>query len=194
MGPTWRAPGRPQARPAPTRDEAASTEAGKTGSSPALPAALPPRLGRDVTVVRIVLVLSALVSGLGVVCYVLAWLLLPAEGSSETIATRAISDRQGITLVLALVPVLVLVLLVASALHASFASSWGPPLLISAAGLVLVYRNAEDDERAWLVDSAKALLQLGAEPRQSHRVLHGPSRHRRARCSCSASSSSPTEL
>lgn len=127
------------------------------------------RLGRDVTVVRIVLVLTTLVSGLGVVCYVLAWLLLPAEGSSETIAARAISDRQGITLVLALVPVLVLVLLIASVLHASFASSWGPPLLISAAGLVLVYRNAEDDERAWLVDSARALLQLGAEPRQSPR-------------------------
>ena len=129
------------------------------------------RLGRDVTVVRIVLVLTTLVSGLGVVCYVLAWLLLPAEGSSETIAARAISDRQGITLVLALVPVLVLVLLIASVLHASFASSWGPPLLISAAGLVLVYRNAEDDERAWLVDSARALLQLGAEPRQAPRVF-----------------------
>ncbi len=127
------------------------------------------RLGRDVTVVRIVLVLTTLVSGLGVVCYVLAWLLVPAEGSSETIAARAISDRQGITIVLALVPVLVLVLLIASALHASFASSWGPPLLISAAGLVLVYRNAEDDERAWLVDSARALLQLGAGPRQSPR-------------------------
>ncbi|MGO9300832.1 MAG: PspC domain-containing protein [Acidimicrobiales bacterium] len=127
------------------------------------------RLGRDVTVVRIVLVLTTLVSGLGVVCYVLAWLLVPAEGSSETIAARAISDRQGITIVLALVPVLVLVLLIASALHASFASSWGPSLLISAAGLVLVYRNAEDDERAWLVDSARALLQLGAGPRQSPR-------------------------
>ncbi len=127
------------------------------------------RLGRDVTFVRILLALSALLSGLGVVCYVLAWLLLPAEGASETIAARAVSDRQGITLALALVPVLVLVLLIASALHASFASSWGPPLLLSAAGLVLVFRNADDDEREWLVDSAKALLQLGAEPRQSHR-------------------------
>ena len=127
------------------------------------------RLGRDVTVIRIVLVLSALVSGLGVACYVLAWLLLPAEGSSETIAARAVSDRQGITLALALVPVLVIVLLIATALHASFATSWGVPLLISAAGLVLVYRNAEDNERAWLIDSTKALLQLDAEPQQSRR-------------------------
>jgi signal transduction histidine kinase len=43
------------------------------------------------------------------------------------------------------------------------------PLLISAAGLVLVYRNAEDNERAWLIDSTKALLQLDAEPQQSRR-------------------------
>jgi signal transduction histidine kinase len=122
-----------------------------------------------VTVIRIALVLSILVSGLGVVCYVLAWLLLPVEGSSETIAARAISDRQGIALALALAPVLVLVLLVAPVLHASFATSWGPPLLISAAGLILVFRNADNDEQAWLVDSAKALLQLEAEPRQSRR-------------------------
>ncbi|MGD0983910.1 MAG: PspC domain-containing protein [Acidimicrobiales bacterium] len=127
------------------------------------------RLGRDVTVVRIVLVLFGLVSGFGVAAYVLAWLFLPVEGSTETIAARALSDRQGITIVLALVPALVVVLLVSSALHANFVSSWGTPLLLSAAGLVLVVRNADDYERAFLVDSVKALLQLGSEPRQSRR-------------------------
>ena len=127
------------------------------------------RLGRDVTVVRIVLVLFGLVSGFGVAAYMFAWLLVPVEGSTETIGSRALSDRQGMTIVLALVPGLVVVLLVGSALHANFASSWGLPLLISAAGLVLVYRNAEDDERARLDDSVKALLQLGSEPRQSRR-------------------------
>jgi signal transduction histidine kinase len=127
------------------------------------------RLGRDVTVVRIVLVLFGLVSGFGVAAYMFAWLLVPVEGSTETIGSRALSDRQGMTIVLALVPGLVVVLLVGSALHANFASSWGLPLLISAAGLVLVYRNAENDERARLDDSVKALLQLGSEPRQSRR-------------------------
>jgi len=43
-------------------------------------------------------------------------------------------DRQGMTIVLALVPALVIMLLVGSALHANFVSSWGLPLLISAAG------------------------------------------------------------
>jgi signal transduction histidine kinase len=129
------------------------------------------RRGRDPTIVRIVIVLLGLVSGFGVAAYVIAWLLLPAEGSTETIGARAVADRQGITIALALVPALVLVLLLGSALHAGFVSSWGLPLLISAAGLVLVYRNAEDDERAWLTESVKALLQLGSEPRQSRRAF-----------------------
>jgi signal transduction histidine kinase len=127
------------------------------------------RIGRDVTIVRIVLVLLGLLSGFGVIAYVCAWLALPMEGSTETIATRALSDRQGITIALALVPALVLVLIVGSQLHANFVSSWGLPLLISAAGLILIYRNAEEDERTWLDGSVKALLQIGPEPRQSRR-------------------------
>jgi len=129
------------------------------------------RLGRDVTIVRIVLVLTALVSGFGVAAYVLAWLLLPVEGSTETIGARALSDRQGITMAVGLLPALIVVLLVGSALHAGFVSSWGLPILISAAGLILVFRNAEDDERAWLVTSVKAWLQLGPEPRRSRRFF-----------------------
>jgi signal transduction histidine kinase len=127
------------------------------------------RRGKDATKIRIVLVLLGLVSGFGVAAYVVAWLVLPAEGSAETIGARALADRQGITIAIALVPALVLVLLVGSAVHANFVSSWGLPLLLSAAGLVLVYRNAGDDERAWLDHSVRALLQLGSEPRQSRR-------------------------
>jgi signal transduction histidine kinase len=129
------------------------------------------RRGRDPTIIRIGLVLLGLLSGFGVVVYMFAWLLLPVEGSTETIGTRALSDRQGITIAIAIVPALVLVLLVGSELHASFVSSWGLPLLISAAGLVLVYRNAEADERAWLEDSVKALLQLGSEQHRSPRYF-----------------------
>ena len=136
------------------------------------------RLGRDVTIVRIVLVLAGLVSGFGVIAYVVGWLVLPVEGSSETIGARALSDRQGITIAIALVPALVVVLLVGAELHANFVSSWGLPLLISAAGLVLIYRNAEDDERVWLDNSVKALLQLGSEPRQSATVVPHASRRR----------------
>ena len=123
------------------------------------------------TVVRIVLVLLGLLSGFGVVGYVIAWLLLPVEGSNETIGARAISDRQGITMVLCLVPAFVIILLVGSTLHAGFVSSWGLPLLASAAGLILVYRNAEEDEKALLTASVRGLLQLGPERRQSRRAF-----------------------
>ncbi len=129
------------------------------------------RRGRDPTIVRIVLVLLGLLSGFGVVLYIFAWLVLPVEGSAETIGTRALSDRQGITIAIALVPALVLVLLLGSQLHASFVSSWGLPLLVSAAGLLLVYRNAEAEERASLEDSFKALLQLGSDRRHSPRYF-----------------------
>jgi signal transduction histidine kinase len=125
------------------------------------------RIGRDVTVVRIVLVLTGLLSGFGVIAYVFAWLVFPLDGSSETIGARALSDRQGITIAIALVPALVLVLLIGSELRANFVSSWGLPLLISAAGLVLIYRNAEEEERAWLDNSVEAMLQLGSTPRHS---------------------------
>ena len=107
--------------------------------------------GRDVTVVRSILVLLALVSGFGAAGYVVAWLVLPPEGSIRGDRGAAlVSDRRGLTLVLALVPVLVLLLVVLSVLRVSFLTSFVPPLMISAAGLVLIYRNAEDDERAWL--------------------------------------------
>src|ERR1019366_4951992 len=56
---------------------------------------------------------------------------------------------------------------------AGFVTSWGLPILISAAGLILIYRNAEDDERALLVTSVKSWLQLGAQPHQSRRFFYG---------------------
>ena len=56
------------------------------------------RLGVDVTIVRVGLVLLALASGFGVAGYVLAWLLLPIEGEKDTIAVRAAMDRRGIAL------------------------------------------------------------------------------------------------
>ena len=39
--------------------------------------------------------------------------------------------------------------------------------MISAAGLVLIYRNAEDDERAWLSGAAGSLFQIDAGAKRS---------------------------
>src|SRR5579862_5547014 len=51
-------------------------------------AGLAERTGFDVTTIRVVFVLAALISGLGAAPYVLAWLLVPAKGESGNIATK----------------------------------------------------------------------------------------------------------
>jgi signal transduction histidine kinase len=72
---------------------------------------------------------------------------------------------------IAFVPLLVLTVLVASLLGIGYASSVAWPLYLSLAGLVLIYRNAEPDESAWMRQVAGTLLQVSTEPRRSRRVL-----------------------
>lgn len=139
------------------------------------------RLGVDVTLVRVALVVFGLASGFGVAAYVVAWLLLPADGGAETsgaetsgaetIASRALSDGRGLVLAVAFVPVLVVVLVVSSALGAGYLASLGWPALVSAAGLVLIWRNGEDDERARLRQLVAPLSQVGSGPGHSRRFL-----------------------
>jgi phage shock protein PspC (stress-responsive transcriptional regulator) len=51
-------------------------------------------LGVDVTVVRIVLAVLAVVGGAGVPLYLAGWLLIPEEGSEQSIASQFIQSRQ----------------------------------------------------------------------------------------------------
>jgi signal transduction histidine kinase len=126
-------------------------------------------LGVDVTLVRIAVVLFGLASGIGVAAYIVAWLLLPVAGETAPIASRAKSDRAGIALAVAFVPLLVLTVLVVSALGIGYASSVAWPLYLSLAGLVLIWRNAEEDESVWMRQVAGTLLQVSTEPRHSRR-------------------------
>ncbi len=109
-------------------------------------AGLAARTGVDVTVIRLVFVLAALLS-VGAAAYVLAWLFIPMAGEDGTIAGRAMTDRRGIALAAALGSLLILVLVVASIVGASWISGLSWPLVVSAAGLVLIWRNAPEDER-----------------------------------------------
>ncbi len=117
------------------------------------------RLGRDVTVVRVIFVVAAL-SGFPIAIYVLGWLLLPGEGEATSIASRALSDVRGILIVIAFIPLLVIALLVASALGAGWIGNFAWPLLISAAGLVLIWRNGNEAEKAVLQRAAQPLAEL----------------------------------
>jgi len=120
----------------------------------------------DVTLIRVVLAVVAL-SGFGLVAYVVAWLLLPMEGERVTVGARVLADRKGIIVVVACLPVLIAVLAVTAALNAGILSSVAWSGYFAGAGVVLIYRNAGDDERAWLRQSAEPVLDLGAGSRRS---------------------------
>jgi len=51
-------------------------------------------LGADVTVVRIILAVLAFVGGAGVPIYLACWLLIPEEGSDQSIASGFVQSRQ----------------------------------------------------------------------------------------------------
>jgi signal transduction histidine kinase len=107
--------------------------------------------------VRIAFVLTGL-SGVGVAAYVLAWLLIPAVGSDGNIASKAMTDRRGITLAAGASSLLVMMLVIASVLGARWLNSIAWPLVISMAGIVLIWRNAPADEQAVLRRLAEPLL------------------------------------
>jgi len=123
--------------------------------------------GLDVTLIRVVLVLLALASGFGLFAYVVAWLVLPLDGQSGTIGARALADRKGLITVVAFVPALIAVLAVTSALSAGFLSSFVWTGYFALAGLALIYRNAQSDERAWLRQGLQPALDIGSTSRRS---------------------------
>jgi signal transduction histidine kinase len=128
------------------------------------------RTGFDVTVVRTVFVLAALASGFGAAVYVIGWLFVPAAGAERSIASTAITDRRGIALAAGLGSLLVVVLMIASAIGADWLGSLAWPLVISVAGIVLLWRNAPADEQATMRRLAEPLLGLAEGRRRSRTV------------------------
>jgi phage shock protein PspC (stress-responsive transcriptional regulator) len=118
--------------------------------------------GIDVTVLRIAVVLLALGSGIGILVYAIAWLIVPLEGEQTAILTRAVNDRRGIRLVITLVPVFLLVQLVAGTRHHGYLGSISWPLFIAAAGAILISRNASEDERGWISHDLMPMLHMGS--------------------------------
>jgi signal transduction histidine kinase/phage shock protein PspC (stress-responsive transcriptional regulator) len=134
-------------------------------------AGLAARAGLDVRVVRVAFVGAALASGFGAAAYVVGWLLLPADDQNGNIATRALTDRRGIALAAGLVSALVVVLLIASALGASWLGTLAWPVIISLAGIVLIWRNAGPEEQATLRRYAGPLLELAEGGKRSRIIL-----------------------
>ena len=141
------------------------------GPSPRRGGGLAARTGVDVTVVRLVFVLAALLS-VGAAAYVLAWLFIPMADEDGTIAARAMTDRRGIALAAALGSLLIVLFVLASVVGASWIGNLSWPLAISVAGFTLIWRNAPEDEQETIRRLTEPLLgaagtQLGmAGPRK----------------------------
>jgi signal transduction histidine kinase len=129
------------------------------------------RTGLSVGLIRVVIVAATLLTtGYLAMAYVLAWLFIPAEGADRNIASKAVTDRRGIGLAVGLTSVLVVALVIASALNAPWVTSLAVPLIVCANGLVLISRNAPDEELAYLRSLADPAGLTATAPR-SRRVL-----------------------
>ena len=125
------------------------------------------RVGIDVTIIRVGFVLFGLASGTGVAAYLLAWLFLPVEGEKGNIAQKALEDRRGLALAIAFLPALIAVLVLGAALGAGWLDSMAWPAFVSAAGLVLVWRNAPEDEHAALERVLNPVFQFAVPENRS---------------------------
>jgi hypothetical protein len=129
------------------------------------------RLGIDATVVRIGFVIATLAGGWGLTLYMVAWLLMPLDGREESVGVRVVRDRQGILMALAFVPALVVAMVVARALHAGFVTSLAWSGFLFCAGVLLLWRNSDPEERAWLREAADPVVHLGGGSSRSWRRM-----------------------
>ncbi|MGO9080903.1 MAG: PspC domain-containing protein [Streptosporangiaceae bacterium] len=134
-------------------------------------AGLAARTGLDVKAVRAVFTVAALLSGFGLAAYVAGWLLIPAADEPAPIGTRALADRRGLTLAAGLCSLLIVILMAASTLHATWLNTYAPALIIGTAGLVLLWRNASEPEQATIRRIAEPVLGLTEGRRRSAIVL-----------------------
>ena len=137
-------------------------------------AGLAARTGFDVTAVRTLFVLGCLAGGFGAAAYVIAWLLVPAADQDGIIMGRALADRRGIALAAGVSSLLIVALVIGSALGVGWISRFGWWLVITVAGLVLIWRNASTDEQAALRRLAGPLLGPSAGGRRSRLVWRVP--------------------
>ena len=130
-------------------------------------AGLAARTGRDVTFVRLALVLVGLVTfGYAFVAYVLFWLLVPVAGEDHSIASRAKDDRRGVALAIGLGSMLVALLVLVGAIGGKWVGTLGWPLVISVVGMVLIWRNSPADEQATMRHLVEPLVGLTRDERR----------------------------
>jgi signal transduction histidine kinase len=131
------------------------------------------RFGIDANVLRLVFAVMAIGDGSGCALYVLAWLVMTREGETTTIGRRALSDRSTLALGLALATVLGCVLIALVGLGLSFAANVIWPVSLGAAGLVVVWRAASDDELVFLRQVVEQAPVFGPSEGRTKRATAG---------------------
>src|SRR6185437_26677 len=119
------------------------------------------RTGFNLTLIRIVFVIASLLSGFGLAAYVVAWLFLPTTDESPTIASRAFADARGLALAAVTASMIIVALIIISILGIGVLSSFSWPVVIGAAGLVLIWRNADAAEQETMRTLAQPVLAAG---------------------------------
>src|SRR3984957_13072193 len=118
--------------------------------------------GFSPTSVRIACVVAVLVTqGWGVPLYFIGWLMIPARGSTTSIAAKARHDSQGVALAIGAASLVAVFLLLAGVLNDGAIEVWGWPQVVSVACLVLIWRNAPEGEKAGLQHLVAPLESLG---------------------------------
>ena len=109
--------------------------------------------------VRIGVVLLAIGSGVMVLVYAMAWMLIPLEGESGNVYSRVVSDRRGIRTVAGIfIPLLIAVQFITSSLHVAFIGFLGWPTFLAVGVVILIWRNADASEKAFIDDEILPLL------------------------------------
>jgi len=114
------------------------------------------RLGIRERTVRVIFSLLALVSGLGLLLYMLLWFTLPRSGEDRVIAQRILGRRRELhrTLLGLIVVVVTMIILYHLGIPNLGIYTW--PVLLSAAAIVGIWRGSSPDERRHLEDLVKS--------------------------------------
>src|SRR5215471_9268422 len=120
-------------------------------------AGLAARMGRDVTTVRIIIVVAAVLSG--------------GFFAAANIAGKALADRRGLALAAGYGSLLIILRILISVFSVGWLSSFIWPVAIAGAGLILIWRNADQDERAMVQNLVQPVVGLTAKSRRTGFII-----------------------